>query len=104
MQDVNSKEKECFGRLEKVFPRGENGLRASPEECIACAGKTVCLREALSGEAGDQLRAEKVDRAYRAGAIGFVERWSRKKSLQRKRNRGWRLRLSGILQRLREDR
>jgi hypothetical protein len=103
VQDLNPQEKECFGRLEKVFPRGENGLRASPEECIACAGKTACLRAALSGESGDQVRAEKLDRAYRAGAIGFVERWSRRKSLQRRRQRGWRFSLAGILRRLRGD-
>ena len=75
----------CYGKLECVFPMGENGLRETPESCMVCYCKTECLRTAMQGEAGDQVREEKVDRAYAAGVMGFFERWSRKKALQRPR-------------------
>ena len=75
----------CYGKLECVFPMGENGLRETPESCMVCYCKTECLRTAMQGEAGDQVREEKVDRAYSAGVMGFFERWSRKKALQRPR-------------------
>ena len=83
----------CYGKLECVFPMGENGLRETPESWMVCrgstrglsSGNTECLRTAMQGEAGDQVREEKVDRAYAAGVMGFFERWSRKKALQRPR-------------------
>ncbi|MGD9251451.1 MAG: hypothetical protein PVG19_09525 [Desulfobacterales bacterium] len=75
----------CYGKLECVFPMGENGLRETPESCMVCYCKTECLRTAMQGQAGDQVREEKVDRAYAAGVMGFFERWSRKKALQRPR-------------------
>lgn len=74
----------CYGKLDCVFPMGENGLRETPESCMVCYCKTECLRTAVQGEAGAQVREEKVDRAYAAGAIGFFERWSRKKALQQR--------------------
>ncbi len=75
----------CYGKLECVFPMGDNALRETPESCMVCYCKTECLRTAMQGEAGDQVREEKVDRAYAAGVMGFFERWSRKKALQRPR-------------------
>ena len=78
----------CYGKLECVFPMGENGLRETPESCMVCYCKTECLRTAMQGEAGAQVREEKVDRAYAAGVMGFFERWSRKKALQRGRRTG----------------
>ena len=75
----------CYGKLECVFPMGESGLRETPESCMVCYCKTECLRTAMQGEAGAQVREEKVDRAYAAGMMGFFERWSRKKALQQKR-------------------
>ena len=76
----------CFGILENVFPQGEDGLRKSPESCMVCHCKTDCLRTAMA-ETGDGLRVreECVDRAYEAGMIGFLGRWSKKKSLARQR-------------------
>jgi len=70
---------ECFSDIDIVFPIQTNGLRMSPENCMACAHKTVCLKEALRN--GPQVRNEVVDRAYAAGMIGFWGRWSRKKML-----------------------
>ncbi len=74
----------CFGNLEIVFPEGDGGLRTSPEHCMACLQKTECLRKAMQGSSGINVREAAVDRAYTSGSIGFVERWSRKKELKRR--------------------
>lgn len=74
----------CFADLDQVFPKGEDGLRHSPESCLPCFYKTECLRCALEGKEGLASKEELTDRAYSAGMIGFFERWSRKKALQRK--------------------
>jgi hypothetical protein len=74
----------CYGDLETVFPMGPEGLRGSPETCMACPHKTECLRRALKGERGMTVHAEKVDRAYASGTMGFFERWSRKKAIHRR--------------------
>ena len=71
----------CFGKLEIVFPETGDGLRASPETCLACLKKTDCLRTAMKGKSGISVREAAVDRAYASGSMGFVERWSRKKEL-----------------------
>ncbi len=75
----------CFGDLESVFPLGEDGLRQSPESCFPCYYKTECLRKAMSQKEGLQVHEEMVDRAYASGVMGFLDRWSRKKALQRKK-------------------
>jgi hypothetical protein len=74
----------CFGKLENVFPMGEHGLRDTPESCLPCYCKTACLRSALEKTNGLKVKEEKIDRAYAAGMIGFLERWSQKKELDRK--------------------
>ena len=75
----------CFGKLETVFPMGEHGLRCTPESCLLCYCKTECLRSAMEKSSGLKVKEENVDRAYAAGMIGFLERWSQKKELDRKR-------------------
>ena len=86
MRDRRQKEyPACFGILEHVFPMGEDGLRKSPESCFACHCKTTCLQTALGGADGLKVREESVDRAYAAGIMNFWERWSRKKTLHRKK-------------------
>jgi len=77
----------CFGKLEEVFPKGDDGLRHTPESCLVCIYKTRCLRRAMEGAEGLAVREEKVDRAYEAGMIGFLDRWSRKKTLHKKRKK-----------------
>lgn len=78
----------CYGVLDEVFPLSADGLRHSPERCMACPHKTPCLRDALSTDpAADQVREEKVDRAYAAGNLSFLSRWARKKSLAKKKAR-----------------
>lgn len=75
----------CYGKLDIVFPMGREGLRHTPESCMVCIYKTECLRTAVAEAGGLQIREEKVDRAYSAGLIGFFERWSRKKEIERRR-------------------
>jgi hypothetical protein len=86
MTHHNSKQPECFGQLDTVFPMGEDGLRHSPETCLRCLHKTDCLRTGLKGEAGLKVHEEHVDRSYDSGMIGFVERWSQKKAIGRRKN------------------
>ncbi len=91
----------CFGCLERVFPRGEDGLRHSPPGCLECACKTACLRRALAGEGGLEVRKERLRRAWESGTMPFWERWARKKTLSAKPIgsaagfRGWLRRLRG---------
>jgi hypothetical protein len=82
---MDKKVPECFGDIDTVFPKGKNGLRHSPETCIACFHKTECLKSAIRGSDGLAVRKEFVDRAYTSGAMSFLERWSQKKALHCKR-------------------
>ncbi len=77
----------CFGILDQVFPMGGDGLRESPEKCMACDHKTACLRAAASGGPGLDLKKEQVDRAYESGNMGFLKRWSRKKRIARQQEK-----------------
>lgn len=90
LQEPELKEKEnrpnCFADLNKVFPIRPDGLRHTPDICLACSSKTDCLRAAMAKKEGLQVHAEKVDRAYHSGVIGFIERWARRKELHRKIN------------------
>lgn len=74
----------CFGNLDIVFPMGPDGLRATPASCMVCHCKTECLRAAMAGPAGNQVHQEHLRRAEDAGMVGFFERWSRKKQLDRR--------------------
>jgi hypothetical protein len=74
----------CFGDLETVFPLGSDGLRHSPPECMRCEYNTDCMRLGLRGGGGLKVREESLERAYASGAVGFWERWSRKKALHLK--------------------
>lgn len=88
MSDMQHCNPECFGNLEKVFPMGENGLRQTPDECFFhCAVKTACLRQAIKGEQGPDLEEERLELRDKAGLMSFIERWSKKKQIHRKRMR-----------------
>ena len=76
---------ECFAKLDTVFPMGNDGLRHTPDTCLACPHKTECLRAAIQGRDGLQVREEHVDRAYESGMINFLERWSKKKAISRQK-------------------
>ena len=75
----------CYGRLETVFPMGEDGLRHTPPECLECDVKTPCLRRAVEGEQGVPVREERLARAWRAGHVGFLGRWAELKALKGRR-------------------
>jgi hypothetical protein len=75
----------CFADLETVFPMQTSGLRETPPACMVCHCKTECLRAAIKGSGGETVADECVDRAYAAGTMSFLDRWSRKKMLHRKR-------------------
>lgn len=74
----------CFGNLDIVFPSGEDGLRQSPEKCMRCSLKTKCLAEAMRRPAGFKFEEERINRAYAAGRISFIRRWSKIKYLRQK--------------------
>ena len=74
----------CFGIIDTVFPKNKEGIRTTPESCLVCSYKTDCLKAVMEGPDGLKLREEFIDRAYDAGMINFLERWSRKKDLQRR--------------------
>ncbi len=76
----------CFADLDKVFPIRPDGLRHTPDVCLACASKTECLRAAMKKKQGLKVYSEKIDRAYRSGVMGFLERWAKRKELHRKLN------------------
>lgn len=76
----------CFGRLEKVFPVGSRGLRETPDACMYhCPHKTPCLKRAMGGVRGLDVKEEMVERGEKAGNIGFFQRWSRKKNIHRQK-------------------
>ncbi|MBS3808849.1 MAG: hypothetical protein KGY38_01665 [Desulfobacterales bacterium] len=79
---------DCFGVLDFVFPLAEDGLRQSPEVCMACDHKTACLKEAIARGEGLKVEDEKVDRAYQSGKMTFFERWARKKSIHQRKQKG----------------
>ena len=74
----------CYGILDLVFPTGKDGIRNSPDACLECSHKTECLREAMKKSNGIKFQEECIDRAYENRMIGFLERWSKKKDLQRR--------------------
>ena len=85
MASADKEKPACFGVLETVFPMGGDGLRHTPAGCMKCDFKTECLRSAMESRDGLKLHEEKIDRAWSAGRMGFFERWSRRKALERKR-------------------
>jgi hypothetical protein len=85
MTQKKSQTPDCFACLETVFPMTKDGLRNTPEKCLACRHKTECLRMAIQGRDGLTVREEQIDRAYNSGMIGFLERWSKKKVIDRQR-------------------
>ena len=90
IEAMTTEEKEypyCFGELDTVFPMAEDGLRHTPESCLVCFCKTDCLRAAVKGPEGVKVQEEQVERAYSSGTISFVERWSRKKALEKKKKK-----------------
>lgn len=84
MTENNEEKPACFGNLDVVFPKKDDGLRHSPESCVPCFYKTECLKHAMDGKEGLRAKEENMDRAYASGLIGFFERWSKKKTFRKK--------------------
>jgi hypothetical protein len=78
---VNESRKDCFGRLDKVFPMAEQGLRQVPPDCFDCAGRKACMQAALETRDGIAFRGELLERSPQKGVLGRIKRWSRKKTL-----------------------
>lgn len=76
--------KECFGRLEKVFPMGEDGLREVEVGCFDCPVKKECLQKALSTREGLEFRASLLERTPVVGIGDRIRRWSQRKELSRR--------------------
>lgn len=78
---------ECFGQLDQVFPMTKSGLRESPDRCMrTCIFKTECLRTALRKDPeSPKMMEDKVDEAYDSGLVTFLERWSKKKYLKKRK-------------------
>ena len=88
---MNKDKPGCFGVLDQVFPMTKDGLRHSPEKCMACSERFLCLKAAMEG--GDQVivEEEKLRRAHEAGQVSFLERWSKKKMLHNRREKNIRM-------------
>ncbi|MCD6586040.1 MAG: hypothetical protein J7K96_09800 [Desulfobacteraceae bacterium] len=75
--------KNCFGVIDIVFPMYDDGLRHSPESCMVCSYKTECLRTAIQNPDGCKVQEELVDRAYASKNISFLQRWSKRKYIDK---------------------
>jgi len=80
---ANEHKPDCFGVIDIVFPKHDDGLRHSPENCMVCVNKTECLRTAIQNPDGLHVQEEIVDRAYESKTISFLERWSKRKYIQK---------------------
>lgn len=76
----------CFGDMEKVFPRGAEGLREVPQDCWDCGERVDCLKAAVDSVEARQNMGEEMARREQeitGGFKGFLRRWSRLKSQRR---------------------
>ena len=85
MDDIKKNKPDCYGILDVIFPLKKNGLRETPDHCHLCSFKVDCLKSAVYGDDGFQLKDEIVDREYNSGQISFFQRWSKKKLLYKKK-------------------
>jgi hypothetical protein len=77
------KNKDCYGILEKVFPKGDQELRQVPAACMECSDRVLCLKEAIRTKEGLEMEAQLLRRAEEGGLINRFQRWSRKKQISR---------------------
>ncbi|MEW5724035.1 MAG: hypothetical protein AB1896_13075 [Thermodesulfobacteriota bacterium] len=81
------KRPDCFGRLDQVFPLGEEGLRQVRPSCDGCGLVKDCLAAAARSPEGVEMRARRTEAAQRdqgRGLIGFLNRWSELKASRRR--------------------
>ncbi|CAO0820223.1 4Fe-4S Wbl-type domain-containing protein [Desulfarculales bacterium] len=80
-QETETFRPDCYGVLEKVFPRSKQGLREVQEQCWNCAERVECLRAAVSGQGQREMAEDNArrDSTLLGGVSGFLNRWSRLK-------------------------
>ena len=77
----------CYGKLEKVFPKKDDGLRQTPDSCFYCSFRIKCLKTAVAdGKESAKLKEEMIDRAYTSGKLNFFQRWSKKKEIYKQKH------------------
>lgn len=81
---MKGSQKECFGILDKVFPKGKEGLREIVPHCFDCTDRKECLQAALKTKQGLIFRGEIIDRSPARGLMGKLKRWSDRKDLSRR--------------------
>ena len=65
--------KDCFGRLNKVFPGGKNKLREVPPGCFDCIDRKECLRAALNTEEGLEFKSGLIERNRGLGFMDYLK-------------------------------
>jgi hypothetical protein len=83
--DTQQGRPDCYGRLEKVFPVGEEGLRQVPPGCLECQLRVDCMKKALGGLEGLEFQAERVEGSAEPGIIKRAKLWSLRKEIERKK-------------------
>ena len=87
MTNIDDNLPPCFGKLSTVFPKDEeSGFRKSPDSCFLCFYKTRCLKTAMESKEGLAIQEEVLEKAEDSKLVGFFERWSRKKQINKKKH------------------
>lgn len=82
------KKPHCFGCIEIVFPKREDGHRKSPDKCLNdCTLNKECIVKAIDSDKNFSRQNEMIDNAYESGNINFLSRWSKKKSFEKDKNK-----------------
>jgi hypothetical protein len=76
----------CFGDLDRVFPMGQDGLRAVPDDCFLCNLRVLCLKTALDSPKGLEIKEEKIIQSDDLTIVKRLRLWSLKKSAERERS------------------
>jgi hypothetical protein len=80
--------RDCYGILDRVFPKGDQGVRQVPPGCFECPDRVPCLKEAINTKEGLEMKAQLLVRAEQGGLISRFQRWSQKKQLSRQIKEG----------------
>ena len=78
----------CYGILESVFPKGDQGVRQVPLDCFECPDRVSCLKDAINTKEGLEMKAQLLVRAEKGGLISRFQRWSQKKQISRQIKEG----------------
>ena len=81
--EIDMVKKDCYGRLNKVFPLNDTGYREVTLECLECPDKVPCLKDALATKEGIEVRARVLEKTPARGLFEKIKRWSDRKALSR---------------------